>query len=75
MKTEPTQAMIDAAPQMLQALQRLTHPMASDDDIDFAIATIRLAQGIKETPYEDVRESCYEKCAADRISGDHWSNF
>ncbi len=49
--------------------------MASEDDIDFAIATIRLAQGIKETPYEDVRESCYEKCAADRISGDHWSNF
>jgi hypothetical protein len=44
MTTEPTQAMIEAAPQMLDALLRLTHPMADDDDLEFALATIEKAK-------------------------------
>jgi hypothetical protein len=44
MKTEPTQAMIDAAPQMLDALLRLTHPMADDEDLEFALQTIEKAR-------------------------------
>jgi len=44
MKTETTQAMIDAAPQMLDALLRLTHPMADDEDVEFALATIEKAR-------------------------------
>jgi hypothetical protein len=47
MKTEPTQAMVDAAPDMLKALQRLTHPMADDEDLEFALETIQKAKGEK----------------------------
>jgi hypothetical protein len=75
MNTETTQAMIEAAPQMLDALLRLTHPMADDDDLEFALATIAKARGFRESSYEDVRESCRDKCAADSIGGHHWSNF
>ena len=38
-------ALIAAAPAMLVALQRLTHPMADDDDIEFALAIIARATG------------------------------
>lgn len=30
---------------LLQALERLTHPMASDDDLDFAKTVVRMARG------------------------------
>ena len=44
MKTEPTPEMIAASPQMLDALLRLTHPMADDEDLEFALATIEKAR-------------------------------
>jgi len=69
-----TQHMIDASPDMMDALLRLTHPMADDDDVEFALATIAKARGFKESNYEDVRESCRDKCAADALSGHFWSN-
>ena len=34
-------ALIAAAPLMLKALERITHPMAGDDDLDFALEVIR----------------------------------
>jgi len=34
-----------AAPKMLQALQRITHPMADDSDVEFALAVIAEATG------------------------------
>lgn len=37
--------LIAAAPAMLQALQRLTHPMADDEDLEFALAIISRATG------------------------------
>jgi hypothetical protein len=72
--TNVTKAMADASPQMLDALLRLTHPMADDDDVEFALMTIRKARGFSPTRYEDVQESCRDKCAADTISGHFWSN-
>ncbi len=70
-----TQHMIDASPDMMDALLRLTHPMADDDDVEFARSTIRKARGFKETSYDDVRESCHDKCAADAIGGNGWANI
>ena len=37
--------LIAAAPQMLRALQRLTHPAADDDDLAYALDVIRAATG------------------------------
>lgn len=37
--------LIAAAPEMLDALRRLTHPMASDDDLENALAVIAKAEG------------------------------
>ena len=37
--------LIASAPAMLDALQRLAHPMADDDDLDFARAIIAKAKG------------------------------
>lgn len=34
-----------AAPELLHALQRLTHPMADDTDVDYALAVIAKATG------------------------------
>jgi len=72
---EITQAMVEASPQMLDALLRLTHPMADDDDVEFAREAIRKARGFKPTDYEDIRESCHDKCAADAIGGHSWANI
>jgi hypothetical protein len=37
--------LIAAAPEMLAALQSLTHPMASDEDLSHALAVIAKAKG------------------------------
>jgi hypothetical protein len=37
--------LIAAAPEMLAALQSLTHPMASDEDLQHALAVIAKAKG------------------------------
>ena len=37
--------LIAAAPEMLDALRRLTHPMASDEDLENALAVIAKAEG------------------------------
>lgn len=37
--------LIAAAPAMLKALQRITHPMADDDDLAHALEVIRQATG------------------------------
>lgn len=37
--------LIAAAPQMLRALQRLTHPAADDDGLAYALDVIRAATG------------------------------
>jgi len=37
--------LIASAPDLLSALERLAHPMADDDDLDFARAIIRKAKG------------------------------
>jgi hypothetical protein len=39
--------LIAAAPEMLEALQSLTHPMASDEDLQNALAVIAKAKGGK----------------------------
>jgi hypothetical protein len=39
--------LIAAAPMMLRALQRLTHPMADDDDLEFALDLVHLLRGEK----------------------------
>jgi hypothetical protein len=42
---EANARLIAAAPEMLEALQRLTHPMASDDDLQNALAVIAKVKG------------------------------
>ena len=37
--------LIASAPDLLAALERLAHPMADDDDLDYARAIIRKAKG------------------------------
>jgi hypothetical protein len=37
--------LIAAAPEMLEALRNLTHPMASDEDLQHALAVIARAEG------------------------------
>jgi len=38
--------LIASAPDLLSALERLAHPMADDDDLDFARAIIAKAKGL-----------------------------
>ena len=38
--------LISCAPQMLLALERLTHPMADDEDLDHAREVIKKARGV-----------------------------
>jgi len=42
---EANARLITAAPEMLAALQNLTHPMASDEDLQNALAVIAKAKG------------------------------
>jgi hypothetical protein len=42
---ESNSCLIASAPDLLSALERLAHPMADDDDLDFARAIIRKAKG------------------------------
>jgi len=42
---EANARLIAAAPEMLEALQRLTHPMASDEDLQNALAIIAKVKG------------------------------
>jgi hypothetical protein len=45
---EANSRLIAAAPDMLDALRRLTHPMASDEDLTHALAVIAKAEGRAE---------------------------
>jgi hypothetical protein len=38
--------LIASAPDLLSALERLTHPMADDDDLDYAREVIAKARGL-----------------------------
>jgi hypothetical protein len=42
---EANARLIAAAPEMLEALQSLTHPMASDEDLQNALAVIAKVKG------------------------------
>jgi hypothetical protein len=44
-EAEANARLIAAAPKMLAALQSLTHPMASDDDLQNALAVIAKVKG------------------------------
>lgn len=44
-EAEANARLIAAAPEMLAALQSLTHPMASDEDLQNALAIIAKAKG------------------------------
>lgn len=44
-EAEANARLIAAAPEMLDALRRLTHPMASDEDLSHALAVIAKAEG------------------------------
>ena len=44
-EAEANARLIAAAPEMLEALQSLTHPMASDEDLQNALAVIAKAKG------------------------------
>ena len=44
-EAEANARLIAAAPDMLDALRRLTHPMASDDDLTHALAVIAKVEG------------------------------
>lgn len=41
-------SLLCAAPSLLTALERLTHPMADDEDLDYAREIIAKARGVKE---------------------------
>ena len=43
---KPNSHLIASAPDLLSALERLAHPMADDDDLDYARAIIRKAKGL-----------------------------
>jgi hypothetical protein len=44
--------LIASAPDLLSALERLAHPMADDDDLDFARAIIAKAKGLSVKYHE-----------------------
>ena len=44
-ETEANARLIAAAPDMLRALQRITHPAADDDDVSFALEVIGRVTG------------------------------
>jgi hypothetical protein len=45
MHDESNARLIASAPEMLLALERLAHPMADDDDLDYAREVIKKAKG------------------------------
>ena len=44
-EAEANAHLISSAPDMLDALRRLTHPMANDEDLTHALAVISKAEG------------------------------
>jgi hypothetical protein len=42
----PSDARLNCAPDLLSALERLVHPMADDDDLDYARGIIAKAKGL-----------------------------
>lgn len=46
-ETEANGKLIAAAPDLLAALERLAHPMADDDDLDYAREVIAKAKGLQ----------------------------
>lgn len=44
-QAEANARLLASAPKMLEALRRLTHPMAIDEDVDFALKAIAEATG------------------------------
>jgi len=44
--------LIASAPDLLSALERLVHPMADDDDLDFAREVIKKAKGLAVKSHE-----------------------
>jgi hypothetical protein len=44
-EAEANARLIAAAPELLEALRNLTHPMASDEDLSHALAVIAKAEG------------------------------
>jgi len=42
---KPNAILMSCAPDLLSALERLAHPMADDDDLDYAREIIRQAKG------------------------------
>jgi hypothetical protein len=42
---KPNAILIESAPDLLSALERLAHPMADDDDLDYAREVIAKAKG------------------------------
>ena len=57
MPTDPR--LIAAAPAMLKALQRLTHPMADDEDVRDALAVIARATGQPVPEDDEIPEPPY----------------
>jgi hypothetical protein len=43
---------MSCAPELLAALERLAHPMADDDDLDYAREVIRKAKGLSVKSHE-----------------------
>lgn len=46
-ETEANARLIASAPDLLAALERLTHPMADDEDLDYAREVIAKAKGLQ----------------------------
>jgi hypothetical protein len=49
---ESNARLIASAPDLLSALERLAHPMADDDDLDFAREVIAKAKGLSVKSHE-----------------------
>jgi len=47
-ESEANARLIASAPELLEALRNLTHPMASDEDLQHALAVIAKAEGREE---------------------------
>ena len=57
--------LIACAPQMLLALERLSHPMADDDDLDYAREVIAKAKGDSneaQTQTKNIHQPLFQRC-------------